>query len=290
MKKKTEAAFIRPRNFVEARILSHLTDIDYNELLIKGYFEKNNQILKRFEALKEKVKKGYPLDYIIGKIEFAGKSFSLEKGVLIPREETEEWVQNLISKINKNPEKYSDMILIDLGCGSGVIGISLASYFKRVYLVDNDPKALEATKRNIKRLGQENCYCIEGDIEEYYSLLSKISEAEKDNSVNQEFLLVANLPYVPSTDRKNNVENKVKYEPEKAIYSGKNGLYLFDKLFVQLFSQYNYFKKPFYAQVWFELDPRNIEEARESLKKIYPITRIIHDSNGRKRVLAGLSN
>ncbi len=75
-----------------------------------------------------------PLQYIIGKIEFFGLELKVNPSVLIPRQETELLVENLITQISKENEQ----LILDIGCGSGNISIAIAANFSNVNVIATD--------------------------------------------------------------------------------------------------------------------------------------------------------
>jgi release factor glutamine methyltransferase len=147
-----------------------------------------------------------PLQHLLGKVGFHQHEFRVDARALIPRPETEELVEMLIHDIETPPHR-----VLDLGCGSGVIGLSLAAAWPeaRVTLADVSPGALSLAKENAELLGMTNI--------EFYetSLFSHLSESYD--------LIVANLPYVPEVDRAT-LSPEVQHDPELALFSGADGL------------------------------------------------------------------
>ena len=112
-----------------------------NEILSK---EVEEQYKKEVLALEE----GKPLQYVMGHVNFYGNTFLVDERVLIPRFETEELVENTIHYIQ---ELFTEPVkIIDLGCGSGIIGLTLEKKVstKTVDLVDISKEALEVAKKN----------------------------------------------------------------------------------------------------------------------------------------------
>lgn len=132
--------------------------IDY---LIKHYFKlqeidksNNSKIdkekVKDFKDKAELIKKGIPIQYVIGNVDFYGYEFNIKEGVLIPRFETEELIfytkQYILNYFNDN------ISLIDVGTGSGVIGLSLKKEIPnlKATLIDISFDAIELSKQNAK--------------------------------------------------------------------------------------------------------------------------------------------
>ena len=107
------------------------------------------------EGMMLRLEKGEPVQYVIGRADFYGRQFAVEPGVLIPRPETEElvtWIkeENKDIRGNRNGKKY----LLDVGCGSGCISVTLALEIPEaeVSAWDVSDTALRVTKKNAKAL------------------------------------------------------------------------------------------------------------------------------------------
>lgn len=156
---------------------------------------------------------GMPLQYLIGKWEFYGLEFLTLPGVLIPRADTETLIDYAlpILKEQKRPR------ILDLCCGSGCIGLTLAKLLPSadVTLLDISAAAIEATKRNAKLLGvEERCHIVQGDV------FSKGTSFFPDQTFD---MLISNPPYIKSEDMKN-LSKEVLAEPALALDGGADGL------------------------------------------------------------------
>lgn len=171
--------------------------------------EKVKLLKKEIEALE----KNEPLQYVLGKVNFYGNEFYVDKRVLIPRFETEELVENTINYIKKFFTKPVD--IIDLGCGSGVIGLTLEQKVSTnsVDLVDISKEALEVTHTNCEKLNSK-ANLIESDM---------LSSVEKKYDV-----IISNPPYIKTNEE---IEDIVKNnEPHLALYAGEDGLDCYRKI------------------------------------------------------------
>lgn len=182
-------------------LLNHLNDIVPKE---KEELYKNE-----IEALKL----GKPLQYVLGNVNFYGEIFDINENVLIPRFETEELVENTIQFINKY--FHSSVDIIDLGCGSGVIGLTLEKKVptNSVDLVDISEKALEVTKQNcVKHASKANL--IHSDM--FKNITKKYD------------VIISNPPYIKTGEE---IEKIVKNnEPHLALYAGVDGLDCYRKI------------------------------------------------------------
>ncbi len=161
---------------------------------------------------------GEPLQHLLGTQEFCGHSFLCDKRALIPRPETEELVELVIAECGgRKPE----MRILDVGTGSGVIALSLAAILTKaeVHAVDLSPDALALARENAARLGlSDRVEFKESDLMTYVTHVYD--------------LIVANLPYVPRTDRES-LSREVLCDPEMALFGGEAGDEMIRKLITQ---------------------------------------------------------
>lgn len=162
---------------------------------------------KNLKRVVKKIEKDYPVQYLIGNVDFYGYKISVNKNVLIPRFETETLVEKTIKYIEKL--KLTKGSLIDLGTGSGCISIVLKKELEDLNIssLDISRKALRVAKKNAK-LNRADITFI------HHNLF-------KFNPVNKYDILISNPPYVKESDE---VSKNIKYEPKKAIYANDSGL------------------------------------------------------------------
>ena len=162
---------------------------------------------------------GEPLPYILGHWEFYGLDFIVDSHVLIPRPETELLVETALAWLRGNTSRRH---VIDIGAGSGCIGIALAKHVPDldVTAVDLSPDALDITRRNALKHGVEDrIHCFSGDL---FSELASVP-----NHMDSFDLICANLPYVP---RAILAELDVaEREPHLALDGGPDGLQLIQR-------------------------------------------------------------
>ena len=128
--------------------------INKNPLELLNYLEEEVDFdkIEKYKKAVSAMETGLPLQYAIGNVNFYGNKFEIDERVLIPRFETEELVENTINYIKKFFTEPVD--IIDLGCGSGVIGLTLEKKVstKSVDLIDISKEALEITHKNCEKL------------------------------------------------------------------------------------------------------------------------------------------
>lgn len=181
----------------------------YNYLDYQVSAENIEKYKKEVEALKE----GKPLQYVLGYVNFYGNIFKINNNVLIPRFETEELVENIINYSKKFFTEPVD--IIDLGCGSGVIGLSLAKKIptKTVDLVDISEEALKITEINRDNL----------------NINARLIQSDMWKNINDKYdIIVSNPPYIKTNEK---IEDVVKNnEPHLALYAGEDGLDCYRKI------------------------------------------------------------
>jgi len=171
--------------------------------------------------LRERVRRrgrGEPLQHLLGTVEFCGRTFLCDKRALVPRPETEQLVELLISKFQF---LHSNFRVLDVGTGSGVIVLTLAKEFSEaeIFAVDISEDALALARENAERLG------LNQRVRFKKSNLLRDIEGTFD-------LIVANLPYIAARDRRI-LSREVLHDPEGALFSGKRG----DELVRELIGQ-----------------------------------------------------
>ncbi len=176
-------------------LLNHLNDLVLDE--------KVEIFKKEMEALKS----GKPIQYVLGNVNFYGNKFIVNENVLIPRFETEELVENTIRYIN---EIFGGKArVLDIGCGSGVIGLTIKHKLRNcdVDLVDISKEAIEVARKNAEILGID----------------ANIYESDLFSNVEDKYdVIISNPPYIREDEE---IEEIVKNnEPSLALYGGKDGL------------------------------------------------------------------
>lgn len=157
------------------------------------------------EALKQRGN-GIPLQHLLGSVHFHRHEFKTDARALIPRPETEELVEIVLKRENANPQA-----VLDMGCGSGVIGLSLAAARPEwgVTLADISPDALTLAGENAAALEIGNATLVLSDLFE--------------NIPGPFDGIAANLPYVADGER-SQMSREVLCDPALALFSGPDGL------------------------------------------------------------------
>ena len=162
------------------------------------YLNDDLKVPKEAINVLQKVKNGYPIEYLFEEVFFYSDKFYIKEGVLIPRDDTEIVIERAINLI----KQYKNPIVVDCCTGSGVIAIEIVKHTKtKVIATDISDLALEVAKKN--------------------TLLHNVDiELKKCNLFDMKAdILVANPPYVENSHKKPNI-----YEPNLAFYGGDDGL------------------------------------------------------------------
>lgn len=179
---------------------------------------------KRFAFLCKKRVSTIPLNYLTHHREFYGLDFYVDSRVLIPRPETELLVDEVLDFCGNSKELLEKPRICDVGTGSGCIAVSLAKNLPQATItaIDISKPALCVAKKNAKIHG------VFGKINFLQSdLLGKISKGKFD-------CMVANLPYISQKETVSLAREIVDHEPHIALFGGKKGTELFEKLFGQI--------------------------------------------------------
>ena len=158
-------------------------------------------VVPDLESVIEELRKGRPVQYVLGKAEFCEAEFEVAEGVLIPRPETEELVYRIAESTKCGAR------ILDIGTGSGAIAVTLARLVKdaKVVAVDISAAALEIAARNARRLGVDVEF-VEADA---LGDLSYLGEFD---------VIVSNPPYIPQSDIVDMRRNVVDFEPHLALF------------------------------------------------------------------------
>lgn len=194
---------------LEARLLlQDVTGLTATRLAAHPEYPVENTARAHYLDLVARRERGEPLAYLLGRREFYGRDFHVAPGVLIPRPETELLVETGLKKIANQVQPD----VLDLGCGSGCIAISLA--LERpdaaVTAIDASPAALAIARKNARRL-DASVDLIESD---WFAALNPQKKFK---------LIVSNPPYIACADP-HLVQGDLRYEPETALASGNDGL------------------------------------------------------------------
>jgi release factor glutamine methyltransferase len=193
-------------------------ELSVSKYLIENSFEITDDKFDRLQILLQELKNGKPIEYIFDKSFFFGREFFVTPAVLIPRPETEELCKWIIDDfVQLNP------IILDIGCGSGNIPITLKKeiYNSTVYAVDISTEALNVARKNAEiNLASVN-----------FELMD-ILNWEKLNkfSLNKFDIVVSNPPYVLEEEKNKMRDNVLNFEPHLALFVKKDPMTFYETI------------------------------------------------------------
>lgn len=263
--------------WLEAEILmAHTLKKDRTWVVTHGTDELVPSLEKRFRALVERRMSHEPIAYIIGEKDFYGHPFIVNRTVLVPRPETELMIDALKERYQKNDA----FTVWDTGTGSGAIAITVALEFPRAFVIASDicKRALKTATKNAMIHGvTKRMAFVHGD------LLSPEIARKIKSKHESPLIILANLPYLPESDRVKLAKDVTAFEPAKALYAGEDGLDLIRKLFTQISDGLNVNPNLILA----EFDPPQAKTILKLAKEIFPLAKVAirKDLAGRERVV-----
>ena len=193
---------------LEARfILEHVLKITQKEIIQKSDLQIDTDNQTEIEYITEKRIAGIPLPYLLGEWSFYGRTFKVNPHVLIPRADTEILIEKALSKINVR-DRYE---VLDLGCGTGIIGITIALErpLSNVTLIDQSEHAIQNTKENQTLHQVTNVMIQKSD------WFSALDQTRFD-------VILSNPPYLEDNDP--HLSQGLEDEPLDALVSGPTGI------------------------------------------------------------------
>ncbi len=202
----------------QARILvAHTASIETTQLCLQSNTDIDRKLQDKLFTMVEERISGIPLQHVIGEWDFYGRTFKVDGRALIPRPETE-----LLVDFIKQAKLPANPLIMDVGTGSGIIGISLALELpdSKVVGTDISPEAIELALENKRLLGAENYSTVNCHLSASDHLVAGTNPEQKWD------IIVANLPYIPSKDISALQPEVKNYDPTLALDGGTTGTLL----------------------------------------------------------------
>ncbi|MDY6437982.1 MAG: peptide chain release factor N(5)-glutamine methyltransferase [Prevotella sp.] len=195
-------------------LLEELAGLSLADLYAGGIDRLDDAQRQQIERGMARLEEGEPIQYVLGRACFCGRSFAVAPGVLIPRPETEELCRLII---DTHPSE--SLHILDIGTGSGCIAITLALEMPdaEVEAVDISPEALAIAEANAARLGAQVSF-------HQYDILSEDSPPLGSGrewvapSTPKYDIIVSNPPYICERERADMERNVLDYEPHTALF------------------------------------------------------------------------
>ena len=247
--------------FILTEYLHGLKRID---LALNPNFEISEEEVQKWEAIISELKTEKPIQYIIGETWFYDSKFFVNEHTLIPRPETEELVDWIVSKFPKtqNPKAIT---FLDIGTGTGCIPISIKKNIPQaeVFAIDISEEALKVAKRNAVENKVEVNFILQNILEVENLSLSLRAESRSLNSGKFD-VIVSNPPYVRNLEKQEIKKNVLEYEPHLALFVEDNDALLFYRKIAQLAKE----SLTEYGLLFFEINQYLGKETVELLEQL----------------------
>ena len=199
-------------------VFSHVLNIDRMMLFTKYRDNVEDEEIEKIRYFIQKIgREKFPVQYLLNEQEFYGRKFYVDKGVLIPRQDTEILVEKMIDTLKDKVLKNEiHPKILDIGVGSGIIGITAALEIESSYVlgVDISDKALETAKKNKEILKVSNIKFLKSD------LFENVEFREFD-------MIVSNPPYISLNEVGIMSDDTLLHEPSEALFAENDGLYFY---------------------------------------------------------------
>ena len=258
-------------------ILEIRFEMSYTDIVCGKVNELSADKEKELEEIMRRLENGEPLQYILGEAEFAGRTFHVEPGVLIPRPETAELCRLIVDDIKAIHKDTEPIVITDVGTGSGCIAITLSLELlnSKVRAYDISPKALEIAKKNAEVLRAD----VDFEIQDALRL--------KPKSVDDKFMhiIVSNPPYIAEKEKEEMCKNVLDYEPSLALFvSDEDPL-----IFYRSIAEYGVKNLKDGDRIYYEINPIYAQEMVELMESLgYRDIKIANDLYGKQRMLRAI--
>ena len=276
-------------------IVRTVLDVEYGMTLTDIICGKVNELSsdeeRNLEEIITRLQNGEPVQYVLGEADFAGRTFHVEPGVLIPRPETAElcqWIEEEVSSLDADDSKQ----LLDICTGSGCIAITLGLTLPNSEVTgwDISEDALRIAQGNVEMLKARNVRI------EYQDALmlpkaaeaaeaAEISEAAESSLSKSWNIIVSNPPYICEKEKADMEKNVLEHEPSIALFvPDKEPL-----KFYRAIAEYASSALKSEGALYFEINPIYEKETREMLEELgFKDIETKEDAYGKKRMMKAM--
>ena len=276
-------------------IVRTVLDVEYGMTLTDIICGKVNELSsdeeRNLEEIIARLQNGEPVQYVLGEADFAGRTFHVEPGVLIPRPETAElcqWIEEEVSSLDADDPKQ----ILDICTGSGCIAITLGLTLPNSEVTgwDISEDALRIAQGNVEMLKARNVRI------EYQDALmlpkaaeaaeaAEISEAAESSLSKSWNIIVSNPPYICEKEKADMEKNVLEHEPSIALFvPDKEPL-----KFYRAIAEYASSALKSEGALYFEINPIYEKEAREMLEELgFKDIKTKEDAYGKKRMMKAM--
>ena len=276
-------------------IVRTVLDVEYGMTLTDIICGKVNELSsdeeRNLEEIITRLQNGEPVQYVLGEADFAGRTFHVEPGVLIPRPETAElcqWIEEEVSSLDADDPKQ----ILDICTGSGCIAITLGLTLPNSEVTgwDISEDALRIAQGNVEILKARNVRI------EYQDALmlpkaaeaaeaAEISEAAESSLSKSWNIIVSNPPYICEKEKADMEKNVLEHEPSIALFvPDKEPL-----KFYRAIAEYASSALKSEGALYFEINPIYEKEIREMLEELgFKDIKTKEDAYGKKRMMKAM--
>lgn len=252
---------------VASIIMEDVFGMNFTKLMLDGDKEMPAADYDKFISIIKRVCSNEPYQYVVGQAYFYESYFKVTRATLIPRNETEELVDFVL-----NNEPDDGLTVVDIGTGTGAIGLTLAKHWQKnnVIVTDLSEETLDVAKENGAELGVTAAY-LQGDL--FEPLVAKGIKAD---------IIISNPPYISEDEKHLMTQSVLEYEPGSALFAADDGLALY-KTMIRTLSDV---LKPG-GRVYFEIGFKQAAALTTYINSIYPeaSVAVIKDMNQNDRIL-----
>ena len=263
-------------------IVRTVLDVEYGMTLTDIICGKVNELSsdeeRNLEEIIARLQNGEPVQYVLGEADFAGRTFHVEPGVLIPRPETAElcqWIEEEVSSLEADERKQ----ILDICTGSGCIAITLGLNIPNSEVTgwDISEDALRIAQGNVEMLKAGNVRI------EYQNALMLPKTTETESSLSKGWnIIVSNPPYICEKEKADMEKNVLEHEPSIALFVPDE-----DPLkFYRAIAEYASSALKSEGALYFEINPIYEKETREMLEGLgFKDIETQEDAFGKKRMM-----
>ena len=268
-------------------IVRTVLDVEYGMTLTDIICGKVNELSsdeeRNLEEIIARLQNGEPVQYVLGKADFAGRTFHVEPGVLIPRPETAElcqWIEEEVSSLEADERKQ----ILDICTGSGCIAITLGLNIPNSEVTgwDISEDALRIAQGNVEMLKAGNVRI------EYQDALMLPKAAEAESSLSKGWnIIVSNPPYICEKEKADMEKNVLEHEPSIALFVPDEE----PLKFYRAIAEYASSALKSEGALYFEINPIYEKETREMLQSLgFKDIETKEDAFGKKRMMKAKNN
>ena len=259
-------------------IVRMVLDVGFGLSLADVYAGKVTQLsqddARLLHKMMDKLVQGVPVQYVLGRAEFAGRTFEVGQGVLIPRPETEELCAWIVQVCKDRATTGTPPTLLDIGTGSGCIATTLALDLPtwHVSAIDISQKALDIATRNAQKLGAELQFALQDAL-------------CMPPDTNLWDVIVSNPPYIMQCEARQMQPNVLQNEPHSALFVPNEE----PLLFYESIARYALHALKSGGKLFFEINPLCHEAMQKMLADMgWQAIETRNDAFGKQRMMSAI--